>query len=109
MSSKHLDADCVYAWPNAEIAVMGAEGAVEIIYAKDLKLLEGEAKNEFYQKKLEEYKENHMNTRVAVERGYVDEVIKPKDTRQMLFEALISQKKDKRRWTVPKKHGNIPL
>lgn len=109
MSSKHLDADCVYAWPNAEIAVMGAEGAVEIIYAKDLKLLEGEAKDEFYQKKLAEYKESHMNTRVAVERGYVDEVIKPKDTRQMLFEALISQKKDKRRWTVPKKHGNIPL
>jgi propionyl-CoA carboxylase beta chain len=98
MNSKHIGADMNYAWPSAEIAVMGAKGAVEIIFKgeKDLK------------KKEEEYIEHFANPYRAAERGYVDEVIKPEDTREKLISAfkMLENKVDK----LPrKKHGNIPL
>lgn len=98
MNSKHIGADMNYAWPSAEIAVMGAKGAVEIIFKgeKDLK------------KKEEEYIEHFANPYRAAERGYVDEVIKPEDTRAKLISAfkMLENKVDK---LPKKKHGNIPL
>ncbi|MFI5163927.1 MAG: acyl-CoA carboxylase subunit beta [Bacteroidia bacterium] len=98
MNSKHIGADMNYAWPSAEIAVMGAKGAVEIIFKgeKDLK------------KKEEEYIEHFANPYRAAERGYVDEVIKPEDTREKLISAfkMLENKVDK---LPKKKHGNIPL
>ncbi len=98
MNSKHIGADMNYAWPSAEIAVMGAKGAVEIIFKgeKDLK------------KKEEEYVEHFANPYRAAERGYVDEVIKPEDTRERLIAAfkMLENKADK---LPKKKHGNIPL
>lgn len=98
MNSKHIGADMNYAWPSAEIAVMGAKGAVEIIFKgeKDLK------------KKEEEYIEHFANPYRAAERGYVDEVIRPEDTRAKLIAAfqMLENKADK---LPKKKHGNIPL
>jgi len=98
MNSKHIGADMNYAWPSAEIAVMGAKGAVEIIFKgeKDLK------------KKEEEYIQHFANPYWAAERGYIDEVIKPEDTREKLISAfkMLENKADR----LPrKKHGNIPL
>ena len=98
MNSKHIGADMNYAWPSAEIAVMGPKGAVEIIFKgeKDLK------------KKEEEYTEHFANPYRAAERGYVDEVIVPEQTREKLIKAfkMLETKVAK----LPrKKHGNIPL
>ncbi len=105
MSSKHLRGDVNYAWPTAEIAVMGAEGAVQILYRKDLEEdPSGERMNEL----VEEYKEKFSNPFVAASRGFVDDVIDPKNTRFRIiraFESLLTKK-----LTNPlKKHGNIPL
>lgn len=98
MNSKHIGADMNYAWPSAEIAVMGAKGAVEIIFKgeKDLK------------KKEEEYVEHFANPYRAAERGYIDEVILPAQTRDKLISAfkMLENKVDK---LPKKKHGNIPL
>lgn len=98
MNSKHIGADMNYAWPSAEIAVMGAKGAVEIIFKgeKDLK------------KKEEEYIEHFANPYRAAERGYIDEVILPDQTREKLISAfkMLENKVDK---LPKKKHGNIPL
>jgi propionyl-CoA carboxylase beta chain len=98
MNSKHIGADMNYAWPSAEIAVMGAKGAVEIIFKGDADLKKREA----------DYVEHFANPYRAAERGYVDEVIKPEDTREKLIKAfnMLKNKVDK----LPrKKHGNIPL
>jgi propionyl-CoA carboxylase beta chain len=106
MNSKHIGADMNYAWPSAEIAVMGAKGAAEIIFKKEIT----EAKDP--EKKLKEkeldYMEHFANPYRAAERGYVDEVIMPEDTRIKLIKAfsMLKNKVD----TLPrKKHGNIPL
>lgn len=109
MCSKHLRADFVYAWPNAEIAVMGAEGAVDILFAKAMKGLSSTEKEEFREKKIEEYNKDFMNSKIAAMHGYVDEVIKPEATRERLY-ADILMLRDKRELVhVEKKHGNIPL
>src|SRR5258708_7914465 len=98
MNSKHICADMNYAYPTAEIAVMGAEGAVNILYkgAKDR------------ESKIAEYKKKFANPFIAAERGYVDEIIEPRFTRRKLTTAfaMLRNKRDK---TPPKKHGNIPL
>jgi propionyl-CoA carboxylase beta chain len=97
MSSKHLRGDYNYAWPGAEVAVMGAKGAVEIIFrGKDI------------EKKTLEYTERFANPMVAAQRGFVDDVIDPAATRQRLCEDLevLQNKKIERPW---RKHGNIPL
>jgi acetyl-CoA carboxylase carboxyltransferase component len=96
----------VYAWPTSEIAVMGAEGAVNIIYRKEIKA----AKNPDKMKKdkMEEYQDLLYNPYVAAQRGYIDVVIKPSDTRARLIEAL-EVMKTKCETLPPKKHGNIPL
>lgn len=106
MSSKHLRGDLNFAWPTAEIAVMGAQGAVEILYRKELQDAKDpiKAKNEFE----EEYKNNFANPILAAERGYIDDIIEPARTRFRVIKSLVmlSTKADS---NPPKKHGNIPL
>jgi propionyl-CoA carboxylase beta chain len=96
----------VFAWPSAEIAVMGAEGAVNIIYRKDLAGVRHADK--VRAEKIKEYEELLYNPYIAANRGYVDAVIKPSETRKRLIEAL-ELMKTKNETLPPKKHGNIPL
>ena len=106
MCSKHLGADLVLAWPGAEIAVMGADGAANIIFAKDIKAAkDGAAKR---QEKINAYQELMMNPYVAASRGYVDDVIMPSESRKQIISALEALK-GKRVSRISKKHGNIPL
>src|SRR5262245_38637771 len=106
MSSKHIRGDVNYAYPTAEIAVMGPEGAVNILYRRELEhAADGET---FRTEKIREYREKFPNPYVAAERGYVDEVIEPRDTRPRLCAALATLK-TKRDANPPRKHGNIPL
>ena len=106
MNSKHMGADLVYAWPISQIAVMGAEGAVPILFHKQLaEATDKEAENK---KLIRQYEGHFMNPYIAAQRGYVDEVILPEETRDKIikaFEMLKTKHKD-----IPwKKHGNIPL
>jgi propionyl-CoA carboxylase beta chain len=104
MGSKHLRADVNLAWPTAEIAVMGAEGAVNIVYRRELEETGGEIRPQ----KIAEFNDRFANPFVAAERGYIDDVIEPRETRKRLILALrmLETKVD----TMPKKkHGNIPL
>lgn len=106
MNSKSTGADIVYAWPIARLAVMGADGAVNIIYHKRIQAAaDPEKEREIL---IDEYKEKYMNPYEAANKGYVDEVIDPKDTRMKLKHALEMTKK-KRSQAFDKKHGNIPL
>lgn len=106
MNSKHLGADMVFAWPTAEIAVMGPEGAANIIFKKEISAADDPvaARNQ----KIEEYREKFSNPYIAAARGYVDDVIEPATTRIRLISALeiLSSKRENR---PSKKHGNIPL
>ena len=106
MSSRHLGADMVYAWPTAEVAVMGAEGAANIIYRKEIKGADDPAAKR--KEKIEEYKARFSNPYRAAERGYVDAIILPRHTRRHLCEAL-ELMCTKRETRPPKKHGNIPV
>lgn len=109
MSSKHLRGDINYAWPMAEIAVMGPKGAIEVLHAKELKLIENdEERAKFLAEKEEEYKDKFANPYVAAKYGYIDDVIEPRNTRFRVIRALqmLSTKKDS---NPPKKHSNIPL
>ncbi|MCX7610950.1 MAG: acyl-CoA carboxylase subunit beta [Ignavibacterium sp.] len=106
MNSKHIRGDFNFAWPSAEIAVMGPKGAVEIIFKKEIE--NAENPEEELNKKLQEYIEKFANPYVTAERGYVDDIIYPRETRRKIINALdlLSDKVD----TNPKKkHGNIPL
>ena len=106
MASKHIRTDVNYAWPTAEIAVMGPEGAVDIVYKRELERAEN--REAVRQKKIEEFRDRFANPYVAADRGYVDAVIQPHETRKKLIQALemLETKRDK---NPPKKHGNIPL
>ena len=106
MCSKHLGADMVYAWPSAEIAVMGPDGAANIIFKKDIDKAEDPKK--VRAEKIEEYKKEFANPYRAAVRGYVDDVIEPEYTRSYLINALhlLASKRETR---LPRKHGNIPL
>ncbi len=106
MSSKHIRTDVNYAWPSAEIAVMGPEGAVNILYKREIDSADDAAA--FRTVKVQEYREKLANPYVAAARGYVDEVIAPRVTRRKLIAALnsLETKRDK---NPPRKHGNIPL
>jgi propionyl-CoA carboxylase beta chain len=106
MASKHIRTDLNYAFPTAEIAVMGPEGAVSILYKRELS--ESDSPDELRRQKVSEYREKLANPYVAAERGYVDEVIAPRRTRAKLATALRSLA-NKRDTNPPKKHGNIPL
>jgi propionyl-CoA carboxylase beta chain len=101
MASKHLGADINYAYPTAEIAVMGPEGAVNIIFRN-------ETDEKSKTKKVENYRENFANPYKAAELGYIDEIIYPRDTREKIISAL-EMTRNKREDSPPKKHGNIPL
>lgn len=109
MCSKHLRADYVYAWSGAEVAVMGAEGAVPLIYNKQIRALEAEAKREFIETKINEYNKKYMNASTALAEGYIDEVLLPEETRDRLYQDIMSlyRVRDGKRKT--KKHGCIPL
>ena len=106
MNSKHIGADINYAWPSAEIAVMGAKGAAEIIFRKEIK----SAKNpdQKLKQKEEEYAALFANPYNAAARGYIDEVIPPSETRTKIIKAF-TMLKDKAVSLPKKKHGNIPL
>ncbi|MGH9565933.1 MAG: acyl-CoA carboxylase subunit beta, partial [Candidatus Angelobacter sp.] len=111
MSSKHIRTDVNYAWPTAEIAVMGPEGAVNIVYKRELEKAAASGKadaDKVRRQKIEEFRERFANPYIAAERGYVDAVIPPRDTRKRLIDALemLQTKRDK---NPPKKHGNMPL
>ncbi len=105
MASKHIRADINLAFPTAEIAVMGPEGAVNIVYKRDLEEASSSALREA---KIAEFREKFANPYIACEKGYLDEVIEPRVTRPKLVRALrmLDNKRDK---NPPKKHGNIPL
>ncbi|WP_406672308.1 acyl-CoA carboxylase subunit beta [Natronospira sp.] len=106
MSSKHLRGDINYAWPTAEIAVMGARGAVEVLYKKQIDSAEDPGAE--MSRLLAEYEEQFMNPYLAAERGFIDDIIEPEKTRFRLIRALtmLSTKRDV---NPPRKHGNIPL
>ena len=106
MSSKHIRGDANFAWPTAEIAVMGPEGAVNILYRREMESAADPAA--LREAKIREYREKFANPYVAAERGYVDEVIEPRDTRTRLC-AMLELLKNKRDTNPPRKHGNIPL
>jgi len=106
MSSKHIRGDANFAYPTAEIAVMGPDAAVNILYRRELDQASDPAR--FKDERTREYREKFANPFVAAERGYIDEIIEPKDTRRKLTQALeiLHTKRDS---NPPKKHGNIPL
>ncbi len=106
MSSKHIRADFNFAWPTAEVAVMGPEGAVNIVFRKELE--EADDAEARRAELIADYKERFANPYTAAERGYVDDVIEPRRTRPMLIEALEASL-TKREPRPPRKHGNIPL
>jgi len=106
MSSKHIRGDFNVAWPTAEIAVMGPKGAVEILFRKEIQ--ESDNPAAATDAKIEEYRDKFAHPYVAAGRGYLDDIIDPRDTRPVLISALesLQGKRDK---NPPKKHGNIPL
>jgi propionyl-CoA carboxylase beta chain len=113
MASKHIRTDVNYAWPTAEIAVMGPEGAVDIVYKRELEAASNgasgaENREAVRQKKIEEFRDRFASPYVAADRGFVDAIIQPRETRKKLIQALamLENKRDK---NPPKKHGNIPL
>ncbi len=108
MSCKHLQSDYNIAWPTAELAVMGAEGAVNIIHRREIAAAEEENKEETRQKLVEEYKTKFGDPYVAAKNGWLDDVIEPEESRLRLIRAL-KILSSKREWSPPKKHGNIPL
>ena len=109
MCSKDLGADVVYAWPTAEIAVMGPEGAVDIIFRKELaKIEDPEEREKKRQEFIEEYRRMYSNPYRAAERGYIDDVIDPAETRPKVYLAL-EMLKTKREKRPAKKHGNMPV
>ena len=106
MSSKHIRADFNFAWPTAEVAVMGPEGAVNIVFRQEL--ADADDPEERRAELIADYKERFANPYVAAERGYVDEVIEPRRTRPLLVSALETAL-TKREPRPRRKHGNIPL
>ena len=109
MSSKHLRGDINYAWPSAEIAVMGLKGAIEVLFQKKLAdIIDEKEREEYVRKHEEDYKEKFANPYNAAKYGYIDDVIEPRNTRFRVIRALqsLATKKDS---NPPKKHCNIPL
>jgi propionyl-CoA carboxylase beta chain len=106
MSSKHIRGDVNYAWPTAEIAVMGAEGAVPLIFREEIEAATDSAAERA--RLIEEYRQKFAHPYIAAARGYVDDVIEPRQTRRKLHSAL-EMLRNKRDRNPPRKHGNIPL
>ena len=108
MSSKHIRTDINYAWPSAEIAVMGPEAAVNIVYRREIDQAAAGQRESLRREKVEDFRERFANPYVAAERGYIDAVILPSETRAKIITALRSLE-NKRDTNPRKKHGNIPL
>ena len=106
MSSRGIGSDLAFAWPTAEIAVMGPEGAAQILYRNEL--AHADDPTELLKRRTEEYRQRFANPYIASARGMIDDVIDPRETRPRLIEAL-DMLADKREERPPKKHGNIPL
>ncbi|HEX2775170.1 MAG TPA: acyl-CoA carboxylase subunit beta, partial [Candidatus Acidoferrales bacterium] len=108
MASKHIRTDINYAWPTAEIAVMGPEGAVNIVYRREIDRAPEADRDKIRRERIEDFRERFANPYVAAERGYIDAIIEPAQTRAKLITALRSLE-NKRDTNPRKKHGNIPL
>ncbi|MBU0517365.1 acyl-CoA carboxylase subunit beta [bacterium] len=108
MGSKHLRGDLNYAWPMAEIAVMGPRGAVEVLYGKELDAMEPEQRDKFLAEKEKEYRDKFANPYNAAKLGFIDDVIEPRNTRFRVIRGLVSLA-GKRDSNLPRKHGCIPL
>jgi propionyl-CoA carboxylase beta chain len=108
MASKHIRTDANFAWPTAEIAVMGPEGAVNIVYKREIDRAPESERERLRKEKVEEFRERFANPYVAAERGYIDAVIEPSQTRAKLITTLRALE-NKRDTNPKKKHGNIPL
>ena len=106
MNSKSIGADLAFAWPSAELAVMGASGAVEIVYRRDLQAAEDTDARRA--ELIDEYTERYVNPYLAAERGFVDDVIDPAETRRVIVRA-IDVLRSKREDLPKRKHGNVPL
>jgi acetyl-CoA carboxylase carboxyltransferase component len=106
MSSKSIGADLAYAWPSAELAVMGPQGAVDIVHRREL--AEAADRTARRTELVEEYTERYANPYIAAERGYVDDVIDPADTRRVLVHSL-ELLRSKREDLPKRKHGNMPF
>jgi acetyl-CoA carboxylase carboxyltransferase component len=106
MNSKSIGCDLAYAWPSAELAVMGPQGAVEIVYRRELQAAADPVARRA--ELVEEYTERYANPYLAAERGYVDDVIDPADTRALLIDGL-AMLRSKREELPRRKHGNVPL
>src|ERR1700681_1952235 len=108
MSSKHIRTDANFAWPTAEIAVMGPEGAVNIVYKREIENAPEAERQKLRQEKIAEFRARFANPYIAAERGYIDAIIEPRETRGRLINALRALE-NKRDTNPKKKHGNIPL
>jgi propionyl-CoA carboxylase beta chain len=108
MASKHIRTDANFAWPSAEIAVMGPEGAVNIVYKRELDKAPESDRERLRQEKIEEFRDRFANPFVAAEKGYIDAIIEPAETRPRIITALRALE-NKRDSNPRKKHGNIPL
>src|ERR1700683_5179793 len=109
MASKHIRTDVNYAWPTAEIAVMGPESAVDIVFKRELDgARNAQERQELRQTKIDEFRDRFASPYVAADRGFVDAIIAPRETRKKLIQAL-TMLETKREKHPPKKHGNIPL
>jgi propionyl-CoA carboxylase beta chain len=106
MSSKHLRGDINLAWPSAEIAVMGPDAAVNVIFREEIR--KSENQDETRERLSEEYHDRFANPYVAASRGYIDDVIDPAETRPRIIDAL-AMLQNKQETLPPKKHGSIPL
>jgi propionyl-CoA carboxylase beta chain len=108
MASKHIRTDANFAWPTAEIAVMGPEGAVNIVYKREIESAPQAERERLREQKIAEFRERFANPYIAAERGYIDAVIQPRETRARLITSLRALE-NKRDSNPKKKHGNIPL
>jgi propionyl-CoA carboxylase beta chain len=108
MASKHIRTDANFAWPTAEIAVMGPEGAVNIVYKREIENAPEGERERLREQKIAEFRARFANPYIAAERGYIDAVIEPRETRTRLIIALRALE-NKRDTNPKKKHGNIPL
>jgi propionyl-CoA carboxylase beta chain len=108
MSSKHIRTDINYAWPSAEIAVMGPDAAVNIVYRREIEQAPVTEREALREEKVEDFRDRFANPYVAAERGYIDAVIEPSETRAKIVSALRSLE-NKSDTNPHKKHGNIPL
>jgi acetyl-CoA carboxylase carboxyltransferase component len=106
MNSKSIGADLAFAWPTAELAVMGASGAVEIVHRRDL--MESDDQSALRTQLVEDYEERYATPYIAAERGFIDDVIDPAETRRVLSRSL-DLLRGKREDLPKRKHGNVPL